>query len=77
MFLCLSWFNPGGGGDFVYNEQEFEVMKEDLRPFKEDRNADGFVFGVLTPNGKVDETRCSKQCQLFDDLLQHQCVYGS
>ena len=52
------------GGDFVYSEQEFEVMKEDLRLFNEDRNADGFVFGVLTPNGEVDETRCSELIEL-------------
>ena len=52
------------GGDFVYSEQEFEVMKEDLRLLKEDGNADGFVFGILTPEGEVDDTRCSELIEL-------------
>lgn len=52
------------GGDFAYSEQEFEVMKEDLRLFKEDGNADGFVFGVLTPEGEVDSRRCSELIEL-------------
>ena len=52
------------GGDFAYSEQEFEVMKEDLRLFREDGNADGFVFGVLTPDGEVDSGRCSELIEL-------------
>ena len=51
-------------GDFAYSEQEFEVMKEDLRILKEDGSADGFVFGVLTPNGEVDRSRCSELIDL-------------
>lgn len=52
------------GGDFAYSEQEFEVMKEDLRLFKEDGNADGFVFGVLTPDGEVDSGRCAELIEM-------------
>lgn len=52
------------GGDFAYSEQEFEVMKEDLRVLKEGGNADGFVFGVLTPNGEVDRSRCAELIEL-------------
>ena len=52
------------GGDFVYSEQEFEVMKENLRLFKEEGNADGFVFGILTPDGEVDNMRCSELIEL-------------
>lgn len=35
------------GGDFLYTEEEFEVMKEDLKVLKE-AGADGVVFGILT-----------------------------
>lgn len=35
------------GGDFLYSAAEFEVMKEDLKLFKE-AGANGVVFGILT-----------------------------
>jgi len=35
------------GGDFLYSEAEFEVMKEDVKVLKE-AGADGMVFGILT-----------------------------
>lgn len=36
------------GADFCYHPMELEVMKEDIRLFKE-ANADGIVLGALTP----------------------------
>lgn len=56
------------GGDFAYTEQEFEVMKEDLKIFKESGSVDGFVFGVLTSEGEVDSTRCSELIDLSRPL---------
>ena len=56
------------GGDFVYTEQELEVMKEDLVVLKEAGNVDGFVFGVLTPEGEVDRQRCSQLIELARPL---------
>lgn len=35
------------GGDFLYSQEEFEVMKEDVKTLK-DVGADGMVFGILT-----------------------------
>ena len=35
------------GGDFLYSAAEFEVMKQDLKLFKE-AGANGVVFGILT-----------------------------
>lgn len=35
------------GGDFLYSDEEFEVMKEDIKIMKE-AGADGVVFGILT-----------------------------
>ncbi len=44
------------GGDFCYSELEFEAMKEDTRLFKE-AGANAIVFGILTPEGKIDKAR--------------------
>jgi len=44
------------GGDFIYSDLEFEQMKNSLIQFKE-AGADGFVFGILDANRKIDITR--------------------
>ncbi len=41
------------GGDFCHTEEEFAVMCEDVRIFKEE-GVDCVVFGLLTPDGTVD-----------------------
>jgi len=41
------------GGDFVYSKEEVFVMQEDIRVLGS-LGADGFVFGALTPEGKLD-----------------------
>ena len=43
-------------GDFAYTALEMDVMLEDIRAFKQ-AGADGFVFGVLTSEGRVDIDR--------------------
>ena len=55
------------GGDFVYSQDDFDVMKEDLCALKQN-GADGFVFGILTPSGDVDKERCRELLQLCDSL---------
>lgn len=45
------------GGDFVYSQKEQIVMKHDIQILGE-LGADGFVFGILDENGKVDEEAC-------------------
>ena len=40
-------------GSFLYSEAEIQVMKEDIRVFK-DEGADGVVFGVLTTYGQIN-----------------------
>jgi len=40
-------------GSFLYSEAEIEVMKEDIRIFKQE-GAAGVVFGVLTTYGQVN-----------------------
>lgn len=47
------------GGDFVYSETEFDVMRRDIVEAKA-RNVDGVVLGILTPDFEVDIDRTSK-----------------
>ncbi len=44
------------GGDFLYSDDEFEIMKSDLKMAKE-HSADGVVFGILLPDGTIDKER--------------------
>jgi len=44
------------GGDFCYSEDEFESMKRDVLTAKQ-LGADGVVFGILKPDGRVDTAR--------------------
>lgn len=55
------------GGDFVYTPEELEVMAIDIRLFG-DAGASGFVFGVLTPQGTVDEGVCKQLIELAGPL---------
>lgn len=46
------------GGDFVYSQDEIDVMNEEIRIFSS-LGADGFVLGALKPDGKVNTEACS------------------
>lgn len=59
---------PRGGG-FIYSDEEFLQMKEDMGVFKD--FADGFVFGILKDgNGvvTVDRERCEELVKLASPL---------
>ena len=45
------------GGDFLYRDDEFEIMKNDIAVCKE-LGCDGIVMGLLMPDGNVDKKRC-------------------
>lgn len=47
------------GGDFLYSNDEFEVMLEEIRTARE-MGADGVVFGILQADGTVDLPRMSR-----------------
>ncbi|RDC57632.1 copper homeostasis protein CutC [Pedobacter chinensis] len=47
------------GGDFLYSDTEFELMKEDVKICKS-LNCDGIVIGILKANGNVDLERCAE-----------------
>ena len=46
-------------GDFVYTDDEFEIMKRDIAVAKE-LGVDGVVIGILTPEGEVDADRLAE-----------------
>ena len=51
------------GGDFLYSDDEFEMMKTDTRLCKQ-LGCDGVVIGMLHANGSVDKQRCSRLVEL-------------
>jgi copper homeostasis protein len=55
------------GGDFVYNDAEFELMKSEILQFKK-INVDGFVFGILDGNNSFDNLRNKELVTLASPL---------
>lgn len=50
-------------GDFLYSDQEFEIIKEDISICKQ-LGVDGIVCGILLPNGNVDVVRSKALVEL-------------
>lgn len=46
------------GGDFLYNEAEFQIMLADIALCRE-LGCDGVVIGMLSQDGSVDVERCA------------------
>ncbi|EDM38290.1 probable copper homeostasis protein [Pedobacter sp. BAL39] len=46
------------GGDFLYSDLEFELMKEDIKMCGS-LNCDGVVTGILNADGSIDKERCA------------------
>lgn len=51
------------GGDFLYSEMEFEIMKEDVKVCKS-LNCEGIVTGILKADGTIDKERCTELINL-------------
>ena len=51
------------GGDFLYNEAEFEIMKTDINSCKQ-IGCDGIVIGMLNSDGSIDKNRCRQLVDL-------------
>lgn len=47
------------GGDFLYSDLEFRLMKEDVKICKS-LNCDGVVIGILKADGSIDKERCAE-----------------
>ncbi|QPH39830.1 copper homeostasis protein CutC [Pedobacter endophyticus] len=55
------------GGDFLYSEIEFSLMKEDIAICKS-LNCDGVVIGILQADGTIDKKRCAELIELAKPL---------
>lgn len=55
------------GGDFLYSEMEYKVMRRDIEIAKEN-GADGVVIGILGENGTVDKKRTRELVERADPL---------
>ena len=51
------------GGDFLYSDDEFEIMKMDIQVCK-NIGCDGVVFGILNGDATIDKERCKILVQL-------------
>ena len=65
--IALSVMVRPRGGDFCHTEEEFAVMREDVRIFKEE-GVDCIVFGMLNPDGTVDVDKAQELIQLARPL---------
>lgn len=55
------------GGDFLYNDDEFEIMQRDVEICRQ-LNYKGIVFGILDADGNVDIERCKALLALAGDM---------
>ncbi|XP_063699358.1 copper homeostasis protein cutC homolog [Culicoides brevitarsis] len=65
---------PRAGNDFHYTKLELDSMVEDIELFRE-LGADGFVFGALDDNGRIDAIANTTLMNAVDDLpvTFHRC----
>lgn len=55
------------GGDFLYSNEEYEIMKRDVMVAKK-AGVDGVVFGMLNSGGRIDTERCKELIQVAKPL---------
>lgn len=55
------------GGDFLYTDQEFQAMAQDIDRCRE-LACDGVVIGMLRKDGSVDLERCAELMQRAGDM---------
>jgi copper homeostasis protein len=55
------------GGNFVYTDEEFEQMKNEISAFKK-LNVDGFVFGILKEDRSINEKQNKELVALANPL---------
>lgn len=56
------------GGDFLYSDTEFEIMKRDIAAAKT-LGVDGIVIGILDANGDIDTKRIAELTNLAKPML--------
>ncbi|QIL41841.1 copper homeostasis protein CutC [Pedobacter sp. HDW13] len=55
------------GGDFLYSDIEFELMKEDIIACKS-LKCEGVVIGILHADGSIDKARCAELIALAQPM---------
>ena len=50
-------------GNFFYSEEEFEIMKRDVK-FCKSQKVEGIVFGILKEDGTIDLKRCEELMEI-------------
>lgn len=55
------------GGNFVYSDDEFQQMKNEIEQFKK-LKVDGFVFGILNKDGSINQEQNSELVALAHPL---------
>lgn len=55
------------GGDFLYTDLEFNLMKTDIKTCKA-LNCDGIVIGILKADGSIDIERCAELIELASPM---------
>ena len=55
------------GGDFLYSDMEFEIMKQEVLEMKK-LGVNGIVFGILKSNGEIDIARTKEIQKLAHPL---------
>ncbi|XP_039292349.1 copper homeostasis protein cutC homolog isoform X2 [Nilaparvata lugens] len=58
---------PRPGYDFVYSPGDIQIMKNDIKQFKEN-GAEGFVFGALTKDRSIDVEACKILMEIANPL---------
>lgn len=57
-------------GDFVYDDDEISVMEEEIRSFMDSKQViDGFVLGLLKPDGAIDVDNVQRLIKLVPDQV--------
>ena len=68
---CLMRHRPG---DFFYTADELELLREQIIELKQ-AEADGFVIGCLTPEGKLDKPAMKRLVQACGgNITLHRCI---
>lgn len=55
------------GGDFIYSDDEFEIMRRDITMCKQ-LGFTGVVFGILDAHGAIDTERCKDLLSACGDM---------
>jgi len=55
------------GGDFLYSDEEFEAMKDDIKA-AQDIGCEGIVIGILNKDGCIDIEKCQELVELSKGL---------